>query len=381
MKEVFVDDPQQLQHLCEELSTETVLALDTEFLREKTYYAQLCLIQIATPSLIACIDPIQLNDISPFLTILYDTQKLKVMHSARQDLELFYDITQQVPAPLFDTQIAATLLGYGDQLGYANLVEKMLGVRLAKTHTRTDWSRRPLGRGQMEYAMDDVRYLLQVYQMQTEALEELGRSDWLQKDFAALTDPQLYQQSEEDLWQRVRGANTLKGGQLAVLQRLAQWRERQAVEKNRPRRWIVRDDVLLEIARQMPQNASALSKIPGSDGYLQKHADAVLEVVEQGKAVPPDQWPSTAKFMRLSPEQEAKVDLLMAVVRTRAAQAHVSPSVLASRKEVECLVQGKKRCAVMFGWRAELVGNELRAILDGERHVVLDSGEIKVQTE
>jgi ribonuclease D len=381
MKEVFVDDPQQLQHLCEELSTETVLALDTEFLREKTYYAQLCLIQIATPSLIACIDPIQLNDISPFLTILYDTQKLKVMHSARQDLELFYDITQQVPAPLFDTQIAATLLGYGDQLGYANLVEKMLGVRLAKTHTRTDWSRRPLGRGQMEYAMDDVRYLLQVYQMQTEALEELGRSDWLQKDFAALTDPQLYQQSEEDLWQRVRGANTLKGGQLAVLQRLAQWRERQAVEKNRPRRWIVRDDVLLEIARQMPQNASALSKIPGSDGYLQKHADAVLEVVEQGKAVPPDQWPSTAKFMRLSPEQEAKVDLLMAVVRTRAAQAHVSPSVLASRKEVECLVQGKKRCAVMFGWRAELVGNELRAILDGERHVYLDSGEIKVQTE
>lgn len=381
MREVFIDNPEQLQHLCEELSTENVLAIDTEFLREKTYYAQLCLVQIATPHLIACIDPIQINDISPFLKILYDPQKLKVMHSARQDLELFHDLTQQVPAPLFDTQIAATLLGYGDQLGYANLVEKMLGIKLAKTHTRTDWSRRPLGQGQIEYAMDDVRYLLQVHQMQTEALEKLGRSDWLQKDFGALTDPQLYRQSMEDLWQKVRGANTLRGVQLAVLQQLAQWRERQAIAKNRPRRWIVRDDVLLEIARQLPQSTAALIKIPGSDSYVQKNADAIMAVVEQGKAIPTSRWPTTAKFNRLTPEQEAKVDLLMAVVRTRASQAHITPSVLASRKELECLVQDKKSCSVMWGWRAQLVGNELRAILDGERHVFLDSGEIKVQTE
>ncbi len=381
MREVFVDHPEQLQQLCEELSTENVLAMDTEFLREKTYYAQLCLIQIATPRLIACIDPIQINDISPFLKILYDPQKLKVMHSARQDLEIFHDLTQQVPAPLFDTQIAATLLGCGDQLGYANLVEKMLGIKLAKTHTRTDWSRRPLGRGQIEYAMDDVRYLLQVYQMQTEALHDLGRSDWLEKDFAALTDPQLYRQTLDELWQKVRGANTLKGVQLAVLQQLAQWREQQAVEKNRPRRWIVRDDVLLEIARQLPQTAAALTKIPGSEAFLQKNADVIVALVEQGKAIPPSQWPTSAKFSRLTPEQEAKVDLLMAVVRTRAAQAQVTPSVLASRKELECLVQGNKPCSVVRGWRAELVGNELQAILEGDRHVYLDSGEIKVQTE
>ncbi|WP_455211861.1 ribonuclease D [Kaarinaea lacus] len=381
MREVFVDNPEKLEQLCDELNKENVLALDTEFLREKTYYAQLCLVQIATPHVIACLDPIQINDISPFLKILYDPQKLKIMHSARQDLEIFHDLTQQVPAPLFDTQIAATLLGYGDQLGYANLVEKMLGIKLAKTHTRTDWSRRPLGRGQIEYAMDDVRYLLQVQQMQAEALETLGRSDWLQKDFAALTDPQLYRQTQEDLWQKVRGANTLKGVQLAVLQQLAQWREQQAIAKNRPRRWIVRDDVLLEIARQLPQTAAALTKIPGSDSFVQKNADAILAVLEQGKAIPKTQWPTSAKFTRLTPEQEAKVDLLMAVVRTRAAQAHVTPSVLASRKELECLVQGKKPCSVMWGWRAELVGNELRAILDGDRHVFLDSGEIKVQTE
>jgi ribonuclease D len=381
MKEVFVDDPNQLQNLCEELSTETVFALDTEFLREKTYYAQLCLIQIATPNVIACIDPIQLKDISPFLETLYDPQKLKVMHSARQDLEIFHDMTQKVPAPLFDTQIAATLLGYGDQLGYANLIEKMLGVKLAKIHTRADWSRRPLGKGQIEYAMDDVRYLLPAYQMQTEALDELGRSDWLQKDFAALTDPQLYQLASQDLWQKVRGANTLKGVQLPVLQQLAQWREQQAVEKNRPRRWIVRDDVLLEISRQLPQSEAALMQLPGSDSYLQKNAETILTIVEQGKAIPRSQWPTPTKYMRLSAEQEAKVDLLMAVVRTRAAQAQVTPSVLANRKELECLVQGKRSCSVMRGWRAELVGNELQAILNGDRHVFLDSGEIKVRPE
>lgn len=381
MKEVYVDQPESLRQLCETLSTETVFALDTEFLREKTYYAQLCLIQLATPSLIACIDPIRIQDLSPFFEILYDPTKLKVMHSARQDLEIFHDLTGRVPAPLFDTQIAATLLGYGDQLGYANLVEKMLGVKLAKTHTRTDWSHRPLERGQIEYAEDDVRYLIQVYEKQRDMLEKLGRSDWLQKDFEALTDPQLYRQPQEDLWQKVRGANTLKGVQLAVLQRLAQWRERQAIEKNRPRRWIIRDDVVLEIARQLPTNAAALQKMPGADAFLQKNAEVILHEVEQGKAVPKSQWPSTAKFTRLTPEQEAQVDLLMAVVRTRAAQAQVTPAVLASRKDLECLVQQKSRCTVLWGWRAELVGNELQSILNGERQIVLDNGEIKVQAE
>jgi ribonuclease D len=381
MREVYVDNPQQLRQLCEELKNQSLLALDTEFLREKTYYAQLCLIQLAAADFIACIDPIQIDDISPFLDVLYNPDILKVMHSARQDLEIFHDLTQRVPAPLFDTQIAATLLGCGDQLGYANLVEKLLGVKLAKTHTRTDWSHRPLDFGQMEYAMDDVRYLLPIYELQTQALAELGRSNWLEKDFEALTHSGLYRQPLDDIWQKVRGANTLKGGQLAVLQLLAQWREQQAIEKNRPRRWIVKDELLLEIARQQPQTPSALMKIPGSDSYAQKNADTLIALVEQGKTLPRSQWPQSAKHLRLTPEQEAKVDLLMAVVRTRASQCHVTPSVLASRKELECLVQGKPQCSVLRGWRAEMVGNELQAILDGDRHVVLDSGEIKVEVE
>lgn len=381
MREVYVDNPELLQQLCEELISQPLLALDTEFLREKTYYAQLCLIQIATPQVIACIDPIQVQDIGPFLEVLYNREIVKVMHSARQDLEIFHDITQKVPAPLFDTQIAATLLGCGDQLGYANLVEKLLEVKLAKSHTRTNWSHRPLDFGQIEYAMDDVRYLLPIYQLQTEALAKLGRSEWLENDFEALTDPGLYRQPLEEVWQKVRGAYTLKGVQLAVLQKLARWREQQAIEKNRPRRWIVKDDVLLEIARQQPQNLTALMQIPGSDSYLQKNAEILFALVESGKSVPRALWPSSAKHLRLTPEQEAKVDLLMAVVRTRANQAEVTPSVLATRKDLECLVQGKKHCSVLYGWRAQLVGKELQAILDGDVHVFLDSGEIKVEVE
>jgi ribonuclease D len=381
MRELYVDSPEQLQRLCEELKKENLLALDTEFLREKTYYAQLCLVQIATADLIACIDPIQIADITPFLDVLYDPAILKVMHSARQDLEIFHDMTQKVPAPLFDTQIAATLLGCGDQLGYANLVEKLLDIKLAKTHTRTNWSHRPLEYGQIEYAMDDVRYLLPIYHMQSQQLDKMGRSNWLQKDFEALTDSSLYSQSMEDIWQKVRGANTLKGAQLAVLQQLAQWREQQAIEKNRPRRWIIKDDLLLEIARQQPQHPSALMKIPGSDAFVQKYADTLLALVDEGKAIPRSQWPVSSKHQRLTPDQEAKVDLLMAVVRTRAKQAEVTPSVLASRKDLECLVQGKKHCAVLYGWRAEMVGNELQAILNGDVHVFLESGEIKVEVD
>jgi len=381
MREVYVDNPEQLQRLCVELKREPLLALDTEFLREKTYFAQLCLVQIATPHVIACIDPIRIADIGPFLDVLYDANILKVMHSARQDLEIFHDVTQKVPAPLFDTQIAATLLGCGDQLGYANLVEKLLAVKLAKTHTRTNWSHRPLDYGQIEYAMDDVRYLLPIYQLQTQALAELGRSDWLQKDFEALTDSSLYRQPMEDIWQKVRGANTLKGVQLAILQQLAQWREQQAIEKNRPRRWIVKDDVLLEFARQQPQDFTALTKISGIDSYVQKNADTLIALVEKGRATPRAQWPPSAKHMRLTREQEAKVDLLMAVVRTRANQTGVTPSVLASRKDLECLVQGKRHCSVLYGWRAEMVGNELQAILHGDLHVFLESGEIKVEVE
>jgi ribonuclease D len=379
MKEWFVDTPQELQRLVDALSGYDVVALDTEFLREKTYFAKMCLLQVACEDFVACVDPLAIENLQPILDVIYSPHVTKVMHSARQDLELFYDLTQRVPAPVFDTQIAATLLGFGDQLGYAALVKKMLGVTLAKTHTRTDWSQRPLDFGQIEYAVDDVRYLLEVYRRQREKLLQTGRMAWLENDFNALTDPGLYQQADENLWKKVRGNKTLHGVHVAALQLLTRWREQLARSKNRPRRWVVRDDVLIEIAKRMPQTPEALDKIHGCDAHVNKHAAHVVDLIKQAQVMPKERWPSLGKHARLTSEQEAQVDLLMAVVRTRAEENLVTPAVLASRKELECLVQGKHQCAVCAGWRAELVGNELRAIMNGERSVHLSEGKIEVR--
>lgn len=377
MQELFVDTPEGLKALCEQLRGQTALAVDTEFLREKTYYAQLCLIQIAGDDVIACVDPLALTDLGPLLDILYDPAVTKVMHSARQDLELFFDLRGALPRPLFDTQLAATLLGYGDQLGYAALVKDMEGVELDKAHTRTDWSRRPLDEEQVHYAADDVRYLLSIYRKQRQRLEEKGRLTWLQKDFDELTDLALYAPPESELWKRVRGTQKLGRRQLAVLQALAAWREQQAKHSNRPRRWILKDEVMVDIARRGPSTRDELEKIRDLESKtLQRHGDTLLTVIRQAKETPESQWPSRPEYLRLEPVQEGVVDLLMALLRTRGVENDVSPHLLASRGELEALVAGDRECNVLHGWRGEVVGAELLAVLNGEAAVRVSGGRV-----
>jgi ribonuclease D len=247
-----VDTDAGLAELCDGLRGQPVLALDTEFLREKTYRAQLCLLQVAAEGVIACVDPLALENLDPLLDIIYDPNVTKVMHSARQDMEIFFDLRGDLPKPLFDSQVAATLLGFGEQVGYANLVKGMLGVELDKMHTRTDWTQRPLDEAQIEYAADDVRYLFKIYHQQAEALKAKGRLDWLQEDFDELTDVNTYSPPEETLWTKVKGRQKLKGVQLAILRDLAVWRENQAKKINRPRRWILKDDVMVDMSRFAP---------------------------------------------------------------------------------------------------------------------------------
>ena len=211
----FIDTADALRHACERLANQTYLAVDTEFVREKTYYPVLCLIQIASPQVCVCIDPLAINDLSPLTTLLQNSQTTKVFHAARQDLEILQLTLGEIPSPIFDTQIAATLLGLGDQLSYANLVNHFLNVQLAKGHARTDWERRPLSKEQLEYAADDVRYLVAMYPLIVQKLSDLGRLSWLEDDFKALTRPQLYQNDPQQQWQRVSGVQKLKGVQLA----------------------------------------------------------------------------------------------------------------------------------------------------------------------
>ncbi len=368
MKEIFVDTPEALVALCDRLRGCEALALDSEFLREKTYYTQLCLLQIASDELIACVDPLALENIDPLLDLFYDPQVTLVMHSARQDLEIFFDLRGRLPAPVFDTQLAATLLGYGDQIGYANLVREFTGVELDKQHTRTDWSRRPLGEGQLRYAADDVRYLLDIYREQCRRLQEKGREDWLQADFDALVDPATYDPPAENLWKRVRGNQPLKGRQLAIAQALAVWREEQARRVNRPRRWVLKDDVIIDIARRAPKDLATLGQIRGLEGRtLERYGEKLLSLVEQACQLPREAWPQRSKVARLTPQQDAVVDLMMAIVRTRGAEHDVSTALLGNRKALEALVAGAEDSLLLQGWRALLVGRELQALMAGER--------------
>jgi len=378
----YIDTPAALEGLCTQLRGEPWLALDTEFLREKTYYPRLCLLQVAAPGLVACIDPLALGDIAPLLDVLYREDTIKVLHAARQDMEIFFHLRNALPSPVFDTQIAALLLGFPDQIGYGNLVKETLGIDLEKLHSRTDWSRRPLSDAQIHYAAEDVFYLAQVYQHLVEKLSGLGRLDWLSEDFERLTHVELYNNDPENAWLKVRGVNRLKGAGLAVLQALAEWRETVARDQDRPRGWLLRDDELIEIARHQPATPAALGAIRGvHERFIEKHGDRLLELIAEARGHAPKPLPSTERPLRLSPLQDALVDAMTAVVRVSAAENALNPAVLASRKLLEKLVaNGATDNELLHGWRGQLVGKRLQALLAGELGLYAHHGAIELRS-
>ena len=249
----YIDTPAQLSDLCEQIKKESWVALDTEFLREKTYYPKFCLLQIATPEWVACVDPIALPNLEVLFDVLYDPSITKVFHSCRQDLEIFFQAAGKLPSPIFDTQVAAPLLGFQDNPGYAMLVSSLLSINLNKAHTRADWSKRPLTEAELEYAADDVIYLCQIYQLMVQKLTALGRIDWLEHDFAELTNPEMYIVNPENAWYKVKGKNKLTGKQLSIIQTLAEWREKTAQAEDRPKSWLLRDELLFDLLKRNPK--------------------------------------------------------------------------------------------------------------------------------
>ncbi len=378
-QDLYIDSPAGLKQLCVVLRRHPWLTLDTEFIREKTYRPRLCLIQVANPEVVACIDPLALDDLTPLLDLLYEPAILKVLHAARQDLEILHEMRGALPRPLFDTQIAATLLGQGEQIGYAALVQEELGISLDKGHARTDWCQRPLAPEQISYAADDVRHLREVYLRQHQRLAALGRLAWLEEDFNALTDPQLYLNPPELAWQRIKGANRLKGVQLAVLLQLAAWREVRAQQFDKPRRWIVGDDQLLDMARLMPLDQTQLGRLRGlEEGSKRRFGDEWFKVIAAAKQLPREQWPSLKEGPRLQSAQEPLVDALMALLRQCCDTAQVTPSAVASRRDLERLVLGDGEVALLHGWRAAIAGDQLVAFLHGESALTVAQGQLAV---
>lgn len=375
----YVDNSQSLSDLCQQLAGSQWLAVDTEFHREKTYYPELCLIQVANDDIIACVDPLAVDDLTPLLDLFYREDMTLVFHAARQDLELFFLLRDSLPAHVFDTQLAATVLGYGDQIGYGNLVKQCLNVDLDKAHARTDWRQRPLSSEQLEYAADDVRYLRSLYHQLNDKLTETGRRSWLKEDFAALSAVKTYQEDPNKSWLRIKGAGRLKPAQLAVLQQLGAWREQRAVKHNLPRRWVLKDDVMLDLARFAPASTEAMKKIRGMEQRdIDRHGKAILEAIEKGKAVPKSEWPVIKRPTPLSNQQDAVVDALMALLRQRCDEQNITPAAVASRKDVEALVRGEDT-SLQQGWRHEIVGQQLEDFLSGKLSLSASTEQLEIQ--
>ncbi len=374
----FIDTVQALEDFVSDARYASFLAVDTEFIRERTYWPELCLVQIMAGDRLACIDPLQLgeNEIKPLRELLLDTGMLKVFHAARQDLEVFHYLWKQVPSPIFDTQVAAAMLGYGDQVGYGGLVKRICGVELAKGHTRTDWRARPLPAEAIEYAADDVRYLVEVYETLHAALTESARLEWLQEEFDLLTDPGLYEPDPATAWKRVKGHNRLSPKQLGVLAALAEWREERALEHDRPRRWILKDQVMIDLARQMPGTVADLEHLRElPERVRQQHGEEIVRRIQAGREQPIS---TVSRPEPLTGHQEALVDALMALLRARCAEHEMSPAQVATRKQLENLVRGETELPLLKGWRARMAGRDMQAFLNGT--LVLGAGDNRLES-
>ncbi|MCU7938331.1 MAG: ribonuclease D [gamma proteobacterium symbiont of Bathyaustriella thionipta] len=373
----FIDTNQKLTNICQQFAQSDFLALDTEFVRQTTYYPILALLQICDGQRIAIIDPLAIKDLTPLMTVLYNKNITKVLHSARQDMEIFYYLKQSVPESLFDTQISAALLGYGEQIGYASLVKQLLNVNLDKSQTRTDWLKRPLSQKQIDYAADDVRYLAQLYPIQKNKLQELGRSDWLEKDFQFLSSTTTYAPSPETIWRKTKGINKLKKQKLAIVKNLAAFREQLALKQNKPRRRVIADDVLIGLSTNPPADLNELQNHQGlSYRFLQHNGPAMLALIQQGLDTPDKDCPKLPVFQKLSQNEEALADCLMAIVHLSANNNHISPQCLCSRKELDALIKGQRDLTVLSGWRNELIGKHLLKFLSGDAQLSYVSGQL-----
>ena len=365
----LITSTQDLVSFCNAASDSKWLALDTEFIREKTYYPNLCLVQIASADDMVCVDTIAINDLSALKELVYKESIVKIFHSASQDLEIFVNLFDAVPTPMFDTQIAASLLGYGEQVSYAFLVNEICKIELDKSLSRTNWERRPLTEKELRYAADDVKYLAKVYLFLINQLEETQRSHWTEYECAALSVVEKYKVDPDQIWKTVKGAGKLTSQQLNTLKQLARWREIQAIAENKPRRWVLNDKLLCTLAIEQPDNMDALGNLEEFNHDHIGYADILLEEIKQAQLIPEDDWPQASSVGPLSNEQRKVVKQAQKFIRERAEQLNVSPSLLATRSVVEKLVRGKRELDLLSNWKKDLVGDELVQLIESDDSV------------
>lgn len=379
----YIDNDADLVEACKDLQSRPYICVDTEFHRETTYYPELALIQVSDGEATLCIDPLAVRDLSPLLALFSDARITKVLHACHQDMEIFLHSFDQLPTPVFDTQVAAGLLGYGEQVGYAALIKTVLDVDIDKSQTRTDWLKRPLNKKQIEYAASDVYYLAQAYDIMLERLQTLQRLDWLQDDFAELSQSDPYRPHVDQMWKKVKGHQQLRSQQLAILQALAAWRERQGQQRNKPRRRILPDEVLIDICKQKPRTPEDILALRSMQKCRLNRVDAeaLAQAVEQALQRPRSEWPSLPRKHRLELADEATVDALQALIKLMAAEHQINPGLLASRKHLEALLRGEEDIPLLHGWRRSHAGQQVLDFLHNQVSLQVRSNRLVTVTE
>ena len=365
---MMITETTQLTALCTRLSKAPFITLDTEFIREKTYYPELCLIQIAGPDEEACIDPLASDlDMTPLFDLLQNPKVVKVFHAARQDIEIFYHLTGQIPTPLFDTQLAAMVCGYGDNVGYQQLVHDITGVTLDKSMRITDWSRRPLSEDQIKYALHDVTYLRDIYQTFKKRLADTDRWTWLAEEIALQNNPATYEVNDDEAWRRIK-IPFKKPIQTHVFARLCAWRERTAKTKNRPRKYILKDEALVELALLMPNSPADMDRGRNlSNGFGNSAmGQEILKIIQQARSEPAEAYPKDWMPPKpLTPTQRTLADLLQLLLHLTAAALDVAPKIIASTDELHSIARGNLDVPCMTGWRQTVFGEKVLLFKEG----------------
>lgn len=376
----LISTTEELAAACSRLAQHPFVTVDTEFLRETTYYPKLCLIQIASPDEAVMVDPLAEGlDLAPFMALMTDQNVVKVFHAARQDLEIVWMLGRVLPTPLFDTQVAAMVCGYGDSVGYEQLVNDLAKARIDKSSRFTDWSRRPLSEAQLVYAESDVTHLRDVYLALQADLAASGRESWVAEEMAVLNSPGTYEVKPENAWQRLKG-RLRKPKELAVLMELAAWREREAQHRDVPRQRVLKDDALMDIVQRAPRSPEALGELRSvPNGFERSRAGGeVLAAVGRALALDPHSLPRLERE-RGRPSNGAVLDLLKVLLKATADAERVAPKIIASSDDLE-EIAGNDEADVpaLHGWRREIFGEKALALKNGSLALKIVRGRVTV---
>ncbi len=377
---MIITTSQGVADFCRSLSQNSFITVDTEFLREKTYYPKLCLVQLSGPDKDArAIDPlIKGIDLSPLYDLLADTRILKVFHAARQDLEIFYNLTGKVVSPVFDTQIAAMVCGYGDSVGYNNLVHDITGKGIDKSAQFMDWSHRPLTERQIDYALGDVTHLCDVYVHLAKKLEHQNRVSWVLQEEEILNNPSTYSNDPYEAWKRIKLRSPSRKT-LAVLREVAAWREKAAQERDIPKSWMMRDETLADLASQAPRTVEELQKIRNmpKDHANGRIGEALLDAIRKALSAPKDEWPQVEKRKSMPPQAAATLDILKMLLKIQSSEHGVAAKLIATQDDLEAIVMDDEAdVPALKGWRREVFGEDALALKAGRLAIGLSGDRI-----